>query len=300
MTQLALGLLDGSVVRVDPGDMSAVAAHQHDALSRRQLVALGLTRDAIAHRVARGRLRPLHRGVYGTARPHALQAIAAALLATHPAVASHRTAAYLWGLVRTPPPLPEVTVQRGRRPRHPRIRVHRAATADRCVHQGLPVTAAARTLLDLAATRPPHELARALTEAHVKDLARGPELEAAIATGRPGARVLRAALRAGIHRTRSRPERDLLALCREARLPLPQVNTRVEGFEVDAVWHDRRLVVEIDTFGTHGHPRAFAADHHRDLTLRAAMYEVVRLSDEQLAYDRVAVSAILAVRLRLG
>jgi very-short-patch-repair endonuclease len=274
-----------------------VATRQHGCVSVAQLHVLGCSRHAISHRVAQGRLHPLHRGVHllGADRPTTLGRYAAALLATGPSALSHRPATTAWDLLPSSPAAVDVTTPRARRPRHDGIIVHRSTTLapdEIRRRHGLPVTSPARTLLDLAATAPRRELERAVAEAHVRGLARREELEAMLArhAGHPGV----AALRAAAQGTRSRPERDLLALCAAARLPRPQVNTRVEGFEVDAYWPEQRFVVEVDSFGTHGHAAAFAKDRHRDLVLQAAGITVLRVTDRQLAEDRLAVAATLA------
>jgi very-short-patch-repair endonuclease len=48
--------------------------------------------------------------------------------------------------------------------------------------------------------------------------------------------------------TRREAERRLLHLIRTARLPAPQVNTTLEGYEVDFLWSAQRLVVETDGY----------------------------------------------------
>jgi len=88
----------------------------------------------------------------------------------------------------------------------------------------------------------------------------------------------------GAHRdpTRSELERRFLLLCRRIRLPMPAVNVRAGGFEVDFLWPERRLVVETDGYRYHRGRAAFEDDRERDLALRALGYEVIRLSARQL------------------
>ncbi|CAA9482706.1 MAG: hypothetical protein AVDCRST_MAG30-898 [uncultured Solirubrobacteraceae bacterium] len=72
---------------------------------REQLVAAGLTRSAIAHRLATGRLHRIHRGVYAVGQPTLapLGRLLAAVMAAGPgSVLSHVTAAVLWGCSATP------------------------------------------------------------------------------------------------------------------------------------------------------------------------------------------------------
>ena len=93
----------------------------------------------------------------------------AAILACGPsAVLSHQSAAALWGIRPTAKARIDVTVPQQLRPRkglHP----HRATLpADEItVHDGIPTTTPARTLLDLAAVVPRQTLERALDEAEV-------------------------------------------------------------------------------------------------------------------------------------
>src|SRR5918996_297029 len=47
----------------------ALAKSQHGVVARAQLLELGLNADAIQHRIQRGRLHPIFRGVYAMGRP---------------------------------------------------------------------------------------------------------------------------------------------------------------------------------------------------------------------------------------
>ena len=78
-----------------------LAERQHGVVARRQLLALGFTREAIEQRIRKGRLHPLYRGVYAVGRPELTQhgRWMAAILAKGPAaVLSHRSAASLYGV----------------------------------------------------------------------------------------------------------------------------------------------------------------------------------------------------------
>jgi very-short-patch-repair endonuclease len=58
-------------------------------------------------------------------------------------------------------------------------------------------------------------------------------------------------------RTRTELEQRMLALCRRHRLPRPEVNVKLDRFEVDFLWRDQRLVVEVDGWGSHRTRTAF-------------------------------------------
>lgn len=80
--------------------MSALAERQHGVVARRQLKAIGLGKDAIQHRIASGRLRPLHHGVYAVGHrlvPKQGWWMAAVLASGPEAVVSHHSAAALGG-----------------------------------------------------------------------------------------------------------------------------------------------------------------------------------------------------------
>jgi very-short-patch-repair endonuclease len=209
----------------------------------------------------------------------------AAVMATG-GVLSHHSAAAIWGF--RPPHDGEVHVAiSGRTARSRRgVKVHRSASLNAAVHNGLPLTTPARTLHDLAPHLHPHDLARAVEEAVIRGLTTPEEL-----TTRP---ALRRATVLEPQLTRSEAERRLRTLIRAARLPRPQTNTHVAGWEVDAVWPEHRLVVEVDGFAYHGNRAAFERDRRKDAALVAAGYRVIRITWRQLVEEPHAVVALLA------
>jgi very-short-patch-repair endonuclease len=90
--------------------------------------------------------------------------------------------------------------------------------------------------------------------------------------------VLRQLVEAGRAFTRSEAELKMLRLIRSADLPTPRVNARVAGYEVDFLWPDQRLVVEVDGHAYHANRRAFERDRERDAALAAAGITVVRVT----------------------
>lgn len=300
-------------LRVDAtGDraVAVVAAAQCGVVSRAQLEAVGLGRGAIASRVASGRLHRLHRGVYAVGHvalaPHAREV--AALLACGPtAVLSHGSAAALWGVAPAGPGPIEVTAP-GRNCRaHAGIRSHRAiplADEDVRRRRRLPVTAPARTLLDLAGRLDAAALERAFDEALVQRLANRNEIKALLRRSRHRAGV--PALRALLDRldeprlTRSEAERRLLALVKSAQLPSPRTNVRVGRYEVDALWSGERLVVEVDGYAFHSSRSAFERDRARDAELQARGLRVLRVTWRQLTDEPGATVGRIARLLGRG
>jgi very-short-patch-repair endonuclease len=98
--------------------------------------------------------------------------------------------------------------------------------------------------------------------------------------------------------TRSEMEAVFLALCRRHRLPKPEVNVRIDRFEVDFLWRENRLVVEVDGWDAHRSRSRFEEDRARDLKLKLLGYQVVRFTWRQLAEDPNAVVAALRALLR--
>jgi very-short-patch-repair endonuclease len=133
-----------------------IAARQHGVVAYDQLVEAGMGRATITRRIREGWLHRIHRGVYTLGEPNLTREgyFMAAVLACGPhAFLSHESAAALWRLSPTCPPLVHVTVpgSNGRRRRRG-IVVHRSKTltpSETTRHRGIPVTTEARTLRDL-------------------------------------------------------------------------------------------------------------------------------------------------------
>jgi very-short-patch-repair endonuclease len=279
--------------------VAELARRQHGIVTTRQLAAAGIGASGIKVRVRDGRLVRLHRAVYqvGPVLARYGREMAALLACGNEAVLSHHSAAAIWGFR---PPHQEdvhVTTERARTTSRPGIQVHRSASLQAAVREGLYLTTPARTLLDLASRLPLQELERAVEQAIVLRLTTNDLIEAQCEPGRRGAAKLRRALLIEPGLTRSEGERRLRRLVRAAGLPRPVSNTRVAGWEVDLLWREQRLVVEVDGFAFHGSRHAFERDRRRDADLVAAGYRVVRFTWRQIKHEPEAVIARLAVLL---
>ena len=144
--------------------MFAAARRQHGLVTTTQLLVAGWDKDAIARRVASGYLRRLHHGVYLVGPLVAEHTAAMAAVLATGGVISHYPAVVLWDW-RPPREGPVHVIAGGRN--HADLIVHHTALDPRDItrRHGIPVTSAARTLLDLAATEPTAELERPLNEA---------------------------------------------------------------------------------------------------------------------------------------
>jgi hypothetical protein len=284
------------------------AARQHGIVSRRQLIAAGLSRHAIDHRVASGLLHRVHRGVYAVGHPPLTREawwMAAVLACGDGAALSHASAAALWELRPSAAVWIDVTVAtRAGRATRDGIRVHRSGTlaaADITEHRGIPVTSVARTLLDIAGVLPAAALARALERTEVLrrfDLRSTRAVIDAHPASR-GAKRLTAALE--LYRddemTRSDLEAFFRTLCADHDVPRPLVNAVIEGEEVDFLWRRERLVVETDGRETHLTRAAFERDRAKDAKLTLAGYRVVRFTYRQVEHQRDATGATLLALL---
>jgi very-short-patch-repair endonuclease len=273
--------------------VSELAARRHGVVTAADLAAVGLGRRAVERRVVEGRLRRLHRGVFlagPLAGPHTRE-MAAVLAVGHDATISHRSAAVLWEILPTGDDGVDVTVTRGH-PRHrPGIRIHRSRQLEHSLNAGVRVTTPIRTLVDLARTVGSRDLERAVEEAEVKRLVARKDVDALRGRLREAARGRRPSL------TRSEAERRLLRLIRAAQLPAPATNVRVGHHEVDLLWPDERVIVEVDGFAFHHTRAAFERDRARDRALHAAGYVVLRITWRQLIEEPEAVVAALAAAL---
>jgi very-short-patch-repair endonuclease len=283
--------------------IASVAARQHGVVALYQLIQIGLKAEAVRKRVQAGRLHPIHRGVYAVG--HKLLTIkgrymAATLACGEGALLSHRSAGDLHGLLnaRTWRAIDVATPTRAGR-RRDGIAVHdgkRLTPVDCARVDGIPVTAVPRTLLDLAEATTQRELQRAIERAvtlKLFDLTAIDELLSR-SNGRRGAHKLQKAIAAYDDApTRNELERALLEICVAANLPRPEVNARVDLYEVDFLWRAQRLIVETDGFETHGTRMAIERDHRRDRRLRKLGWRVERFTWREVMHEPEHVAAEL-------
>jgi very-short-patch-repair endonuclease len=217
------------------------------------------------------------------------------------AILSHRSAAFVWGLLGQPPDGATLTIVSKQARSSSGLRVHRVKDLDRCdlrVRHGLPLTAPARTALDLAAEASDAELEEAVSAGFIRGLVRPEEIWAAMkrAPGRRGLVRLKRLLTTGEASgfTRSKAERRLRSLLRAAELPQPRSNVPMMGYVADFVWLDHKLIVEVDAYLFHSHRSSFEHDRRRDQVFAAAGYVVVRVTWRQLCDEPLAVVARIA------
>jgi very-short-patch-repair endonuclease len=271
--------------RSDPDTAIArIAARQHGVVSVTQLNNAGTFRSGIARRVKAGRLHRIYRAVYAVGHRGLSQEgrWMAAVLACGPgAVLSHRSAAELWGMLKPRPGPIDVTIPgyAGRK-RRAGIRLHRSATLlPRCttLRAAIPVTTPGRTLDDIPRVAPVDVVLRARREA---EFCRLP-------LGEP----------AGEEQGGTELEHRFIRLCRRHRVPVPEANVPIGPYEVDFLWRDGRLIVEVDGWEGHGTRTAFEEDRARDAHLATLGYAMLRFTWRQVVDEPKAVAATVRALL---
>jgi Transcriptional regulator, AbiEi antitoxin len=277
-------------------EISRIAAGQHGHITRAQLRAIGLSERTIDRRIQSGALVRMHAGVYAVGYPRVepvALAAAAVLASGDGAVPSHESAAALWGFRRWPR-LPEVTVLTDRRP--PGVRTHRSKTLTRVeirTELGIRTTSAARTIADIVRRLTDRQLTRAIQDSRHARHIRPPDLEKLLRTC-PRARAL---VDRTQNPTRSGLEDDFLRWIRRYKLPMPTINVKASGKEVDAWFHNERVVLEVDSWEYHGDPITFRSDAERGTAHAANGFLPLRLTDDRLtAVEAERLHGILARR----
>lgn len=271
---------------------------QNGVVTRDQLEGLGLNDQAIAKRVDRGRLHRIHQTVYSLT-PRLMTErgkFMAAVLACGPdAVLSHRSAAYLWGIVdRWEAPI-DVTApnRRGRSPDG--VAAHRDGSLqpiDKTTRHGIPCTSLARTLLDYGGVEPEWKVRKAVSEAEVLQILDPDAVRSVLRRGRrrrgvARLRLIMDTLHPQTWRTRSELERRLLALCARVDIPEPEVNVWLDvpggdPLQADFLWRDARLIVEADSRRFHDTASAFERDPRRAQRFELAGWRVSRCTWSQV------------------
>ncbi|HEX7280019.1 MAG TPA: type IV toxin-antitoxin system AbiEi family antitoxin domain-containing protein [Solirubrobacterales bacterium] len=304
-------LIEGKVpARGWDGQIAELARRQHGMVARAQLGAMGMGEGAIEGRVKRGQLHPFHRGVYKVGYRRIGRSgewMAAVLASGSGACLSHRSAARLWRLIPPGAEWAEITCPPPRRARRNGIVCHEGAIAEdeREVVDEIAVTSPFRTIFDLAAILDLRELERAFHEAEVQGLRDRVSLPMLLERypGRRGARSLRAILGSEepVGVTRNDFEEAFLALVDARGLPRPRMNAdlavRGRFFEIDALWEQRRVAVELDSRSVHGAKKRFESDRQRDRILVAEGWNTMRVTWRQLQKEPDEIAADLSALL---
>lgn len=267
--------------------IAEIAAGQRGYVTRKQLLALGVTRSAVTRRIDFGRLIPDHNGVYAVghlSKDPLDRAFGAVLACGKDAVLSHASAATVWGIYRHWRRPYHVTAPSGHS--RPGIAVHRAELhrRDRTRQLGLPVTGPARTLADNARGMTEKRLTRAVNDLRLQGYLNQSDLvDLLIRCPRhPGARRLRPFALGTKGPTRSDFEDGFHAFTERFGLPDALVNTKLHGFEVDAYFPQHGVVVELDGWDFHSSQSSFKLDREQDAELLALGIVTLRITWDRL------------------
>lgn len=288
--------------------IAAFAAVQEGVVGRRQLLAAGLGRGAIDHRVARKRLHPIFPGVYAVGHKNVSRRgwmFAAQLYADEESCFSHATAGELRRVIK-PRTGEKFHITAPTRREHPWIAFHQSTAltaADIETIDGLRVTSLERTFLDLAATESQRTVELAINEAIIRRHFDPQALHAAVERfkGHPGLKTLKVAMKdvdAGLTPTDGEASEELHKLLRRTNFqPRPLYQKRLLTYRPDFLWPEHKLVVEADGDRFHQTPFRRREDRTRNHHLRAHGYEVLRFTYHQIIYQPDYVIATIRAAL---
>ena len=209
-----------------------------------------------------------------------------------------------WGFVEWDERYPEVTVPGSSTRLHPGLRVHRTAVleaADVARRNAIPLTAPARTLLDIASVLGAPALRRAVRQAQALQRVNVGQLVEALGRLGPrrGSAKLASIIATGPAPTSSELEDVVLDLIIGGGLAHPHVNVPLvlSGRRIvpDFRWPERRLVVEADGAAWHDSGPARQEDAERQALLEAHGERVLRVTwDQALVRPRETLARLRA------
>jgi hypothetical protein len=284
-----------------------------------ELGAAGVSAGRIRRLVQRGVLVPVGRGVYARAKvatPRGGQTlqVAAALAVGRPgAVGSYHSAAVIHGLdlLGRPPHETAVThppgIGSGTRRRGVHVHVAELPGGHVTVVGGVRVTSVARTVVDLARTSPFRSGVVVADSALRAKQTTKAELEAVIAdcTRWPGLRRAGEVVNFSDGKSESVLESISRVAFREQGIPAPELQELVGGDDgwlgrADFLWRRYGTIGEADGAMKYASPNKAVAQLRRDRELRAAGFEVVHFTWDEIVRTPGQVAADLWAALRRG
>jgi hypothetical protein len=274
--------------------LSARAAESHGVFTTYHARAAGIGSSLLTRRLQLGLYVRLYPGVYAFAGsvPTWHRRVAAAVEAVGPnAAASHQTAAELWKLTDRRRDRIEVVVRRWRRRHALDFDVHESldlAPQDVVVHEGVRVTSAVRTVVDLGASSP-WLVERALEQGIRAGLFGLSDVSAFVERvarrGRRGVGVIRPLLEMRERWdsvTESALEDQFRHVVDEAGLPEPVaqliISDEADGFvcRADFAYPRSRVVIELDSEAHHMDRLAFRNDRAKQNLVGLLGWKVLR------------------------
>jgi very-short-patch-repair endonuclease len=277
---------------VELSKLARFAEDHHGLVTVAAAMRVGVSLSTWYRAVRSGEVELLHPGVvrlHGSSRSRE-QAIAAAVLAAGPgAMASHRSAAHLWGIPRPDEdPVDVMLTERRREATLPGVVVHRPR--DRrdlspVLRRNIRTSNILRLLCDLGAVDPGSvgpAVGHVVTNGLASPVALRTAVEVHARRGRHGVPAFRHALAEWIIDDKpvdSVLEPAMYKLVKNYKLPPVEFHPIVGGYEVDFRIVDSNIVLECDGWESHGrNKRQFETDRTRDADLIARGFIVVRFT----------------------
>ncbi len=292
--------------------IASIAGDQYGVFTRRQALTAGLKASSIADRTEAGTYDRLFPGVYGIAgssRGWHRSVISAVLAGSQPAAASHRTAAYLWGMTDRRPSEIEIVSRRHLRVKRKNYIVRESKdllTTDVVHVDGIPTTSAVRTIVDLGASAPPWTVEKCLDTALRKELFTTWEVHRFVARvakrGRNGIGTIRPLLDerlTWVGHTESDLEDLFRRVISSTSHPMPM--TQYELVEpsgrfvgrFDFAYVEQKVLIETDGERFHTDSVSFQRDREKQNRAHALGWTVYRFTWRQLVDEPYAVRAII-------
>ncbi len=277
--------------------LAEFAAGQWGVVSRDQLYDLGYSEPQVDGRVGRT-LWSINPDAFAVGHPgisRLARGKATLLYTGERSGLSHMSAARVWEMVgrATDGPIHVSLLDRISLTDPPGVNLHRPRSLrleDLVDHRGLRLTTPERTLADLLAESTVAEITRML-EQMVTHLGRSPDdlhqwgHALKHVTGKW--KLVRSLDHvAGPAVIRSEFESLFRSVCQEGGLPVANTNVKIGAWEVDAVFPNERVAIELDSYRWHGGRWQFHRDRRKGLAISRAGYELLRISWPQLKYDR--------------
>lgn len=276
--------------------LAKLAEKQFGVVAAWQAGSLGLSRDQFERLVGAGGYKRLSRGLYrGSAAPSTVESkLWSACLVTR-GVASHRTAAWLWGLDgfdEAPPWKFDLVVPFENKRRTKGAKVHRSRSfvkAHRCKQNGVPCTTLARTVVDLSTLLSGKALEIAVASAVRLEPKLYLQVDEVLATLPANALVrlknLRPLLQKRDKALESALETLVLRFLRREKLPEPQLQQRVfDGNALigrfDFAWPANKPPVVLQAHGLryHGNTEQWLRDMQQVSELNEIGWRVIQCS----------------------
>jgi hypothetical protein len=292
--------------------LNRIARSQRGVFTMAQGIACGFPRSTITSRVALGRYETIHPGVYGLAGSEDSwhrQVTATVFSAGSPAGASHQSAAFIWGMTSKRPVDVEISTKRYFRRIRDGVISHESKdlrASDIVTVDGVPVTSAVRTVVDLGASSAPLFVERCLDSGLRRKLFTAWQVRCFIARvarpGRNGVGTIRPLIEERLM-WGTITDSDLEDLFRAvvSPLPFPMPDEQFRVFEpngdfvgrYDFAYPTRIALIETDSIRWHMDPVAFQRDREKQNRAHALGWTVYRFTWRQLIDDPESVRAII-------